>query len=599
MSGWTGRNLCVVMALALGLHTARSTLGGVRETVTLSNVDSIGALGLAGNDVRTITLAGGYTAGTVHIIGAWANPGGVGATRPSHSFVEMRQAGGVTRQVALTNVIPQVPDGTVLTSATLALDGLDPAGQWTLEFYEQVDDAPGAVDSRWTTLTFEFEDQAVVPDGADVTLCELFDLQQVARIGNEVALTCATTSWNIGTRNLIWLIQPDERHPYIGINVYRLANDRFEQIGVSWAKHGFNALSLSQCGGFCNPTPGDSLGVGCTDTYQASTNALQGGLGPRHEIDPWSGAFTYAGSTLQTGIPGGDTPITRRVRVQDADLDPAANVGAAYFFETFYVARDDVDAMNNAAWKPFAVTVQDQFAQWQFAQTSATTPPNPGFALNAWSGAQQTILAQQVPVNEFSSPDGRCLLAAKAIDQGNGTWRYEYALMNIDMDRQVGRFEVDVPFGVQVSAVGFHAPKHFESLNAPVAEGGVAIDNQSWVGVRSDTTVRWTTQTNPLRWGTVHNYWFVADRGPADGGVVLGLFRAGVVSQIGGVSDAPDAPPACVGDASGDRFVNFSDVISVLAQWGGAGPAGDADGNGLVEFTDVLVVLGNWQSPCP
>ncbi|NNF45024.1 MAG: hypothetical protein HKO59_02705 [Phycisphaerales bacterium] len=52
------------------------------------------------------------------------------------------------------------------------------------------------------------------------------------------------------------------------------------------------------------------------------------------------------------------------------------------------------------------------------------------------------------------------------------------------------------------------------------------------------------------------------------------------------------------GDLTGDGFTDFSDLLEVLANFGGSGPAGDTDCNGAVEFTDLLTVIANWN-PAP
>lgn len=62
------------------------------------------------------------------------------------------------------------------------------------------------------------------------------------------------------------------------------------------------------------------------------------------------------------------------------------------------------------------------------------------------------------------------------------------------------------------------------------------------------------------------------------------------------------APAPCVGDADNDGVVNFSDITSVLANFGltNAGPGqGDADVSGSVDFSDVTSVLANFGSDCP
>lgn len=61
---------------------------------------------------------------------------------------------------------------------------------------------------------------------------------------------------------------------------------------------------------------------------------------------------------------------------------------------------------------------------------------------------------------------------------------------------------------------------------------------------------------------------------------------------------------ACPGDTNGDGVVNFTDITTVLANFGSTGPAdclsaGDANGDGVVNFTDVTVVLANFGSTCP
>lgn len=60
-------------------------------------------------------------------------------------------------------------------------------------------------------------------------------------------------------------------------------------------------------------------------------------------------------------------------------------------------------------------------------------------------------------------------------------------------------------------------------------------------------------------------------------------------------------PPACDGDADGNSVVNFSDITSVLANFGVSGAPhipGDADGSGTVDFADITSVLANWNQPC-
>src|SRR3712207_1913853 len=54
-----------------------------------------------------------------------------------------------------------------------------------------------------------------------------------------VGIAAGTNSCNRGSSNLNWYEHPDARHPAISTNLYRLANNRIEQVGQSWVKHGF------------------------------------------------------------------------------------------------------------------------------------------------------------------------------------------------------------------------------------------------------------------------------------------------------------------------------------------------------------------------
>ena len=98
--------------------------------------------------------------------------------------------------------------------------------------------------------------------------------------GTQVGLGVGTTSCNNGTSDLDWFALPQTDHPVIPQNLYRMSggttnDDRFEQIGQSWLKHAFTALTENACGFGCNGTGGTHLGVGCSDPYGASLNASQ------------------------------------------------------------------------------------------------------------------------------------------------------------------------------------------------------------------------------------------------------------------------------------------------------------------------------------
>ena len=489
--------------------------------------------------------------------------------------------------------------------------------------------------------------------GPDVSFCQLYHLAQYGRSDDIVGLAVATTSWNVGDHDLMWRPIPYEEHPFIIMNLFRLKDDRIEQIGQSHIKHGFYALASHQCGGEpCTHEPGHApgnwLGVGCTDTYGSALNAVQSGMGPRYEVDPWTGSWEYSGSHME-GAHGHDLDITHRLQVYDADLDPKQNAGASYVVESYYVMIDDSNVMNSASWK--GVTASGSPGEeWTFDMSPAGDFPNIGFAIDAWPGAVKTILAQEVPVVEFESPDGRCVLSAKASALGGGVYRYEYAVYNVDMDRQGGSFRIPISGGTAITHIGFHAVEHHDELFNTVDSDAVSIDNAPWIAQVSEDAVTWSTATNPLRWGTLYNFRFDANAPPADTTATLGLFRLGMPKAVSGSTigphvgmidcngnEIPDAcdldcgPPGgycdvpecdgssddndngipdeceaplcgdCPTDVDGSGHTAPFDLAFLLGHWGPVTPQSlclDTDKNGVIGAFDLATVLGAW-GPCP
>jgi hypothetical protein len=282
--------------------------------------------------------------------------------------------------------------------------------------------------------------------------------------------------------------------------------------------------------------------------------------------------------------------------VHDADLVAASNPGATFYSESFYCMLDDVNAMSSAAWKEVSINeLPDGF--YSFNMSSSLTLPETGFAIDAWPDARQTVLAQEVPVQEFVSPDGRCVLGAKVTVVSPGVWHYEYALLNIDMDRQVGSFSIPLAPGTLITNIGFHAPENHDEPFNTADPDAVPIDNAPWVPVVTADAITWTTTSNPLRWYTLYNFRFDADAPPVETRVTLGMFRPGTPTEVVGFTDGPSL--ACIGDIDESGDVGVTDFLELLAAWGfNPGHPADLDFDGYVGVTDFLTLLSRW-GPCP
>jgi len=440
----------------------------------------------------------------------------------------------------------------------------------------------------------------IVANGPDVTLCQLYGLAQYSRNNAQgvSGLSVGTTSWNVGDERLMWFQSPNPDHPFITFNVYRVMNRQYDQIAQGWVKHGFFALSSSQCFdsavGPCQSTNGQWLGIGCTDTYSPGLNASKSGLGPRFEINPWTGGWSYQGSVFQTGN-APTSGVSRHMQIRDVDLDPALNPGAKYYVETYYVAKDDVCVYNNAAWKPIVPTWNG--SQWTFSMSGQTTVPRQTFHIfDARPSSVITEIAEEIPVVQFESPDGRSIVSAHAEEIGPGLWRYSYSVKNIDMDRQVDEFRVPLPSSASLQNTRFHGALHHDEPVAYV--GGPAVSNDPWTMVRDGDELVWSTTNNPIRWGTMYSFGFVTDVAPGEGDVTLGMFKNNGPASLSGVSLVPAAGEACPGDANGDGMVDLADLNLVLANFGTNGSDGDVNGDGVVDLADLNLVLANFGSGC-
>jgi len=420
------------------------------------------------------------------------------------------------------------------------------------------------------TLAVECGDIPEPGDGADATIASTNGIQQVGREGSVVALSMSSTICNVGDEPLDWRANPDPRHPFLVFNMFRLVDDRLEQIGQSWAKHGFAASQSSGvCGLPCNSDRGGDLGSGCADVYGVGTNAAQSSYGPRHEINPWTGVFTYAGSHISGGR-GGHDDVEHLLAIDDADLDPQRNPDTRYFVELYVVAHDDTEHTNSTGWQEVDITGGRPGGTWRLDFRQVVSDVGP--IHDAWEGTTDVVL----PQGELTD-DGRCYLAAKAIDMGDGTHRYTYALYNLDMDRGVQSFSVNVPVGVAVSNVGSHA-------SASDQDG---YSNAAWISSRDGSTLRWATETfaenpaaNPLRWGTLHTFWFDAAAAPVDREVRISEYNPGGAGEHVGTS---------VGPAGTSTAVSFK--------------RSDVDGNGVTEMSDAMTILsylflGGASLPC-
>ncbi len=345
---------------------------------------------------------------------------------------------------------------------------------------------------------------------------------------NIYAYSVATTSCNVGTANLAWQAN-NNNHPVIGQDLWRLHDGRFTQIGNSWLKHGFCALQdAGLCPG-CNPVFGclSFLTPGCADPYSAGLNGSQGGLGPRSEVNATTGFFPYPFG----GPPNSNAVIGRRVQVQVDDITATSFPGALYFVSGHYVAADDAafgNQANNASYRRVNVAQTGNRNLSFVGGTQQMQPP-----IQAWQDNQPTVTL----VDLQAPGDGLFILGYDVIDNGNGTWRYEYALYNMYSDRSARSFFVPVPNGASVSDIGFRDNPWHSGDERSTVDWSV---NHTQVGITWQTeTFAQNVDANACRWGQLFNFWFTCDAAPFDTTATLELFKPGTPNQLDVTVSAP------------------------------------------------------------
>ena len=396
------------------------------------------------------------------------------------------------------------------------------------------------------------------------------------------AYSVGTTACNIGTSVAEW-IDNDPRHPVISVTMWKYDDEteRLTQLGITQVKHSFASLQGSVCQP-CQPGGDFShLGVGCSDPYGPGLNGSQADLGPRTEVNPYTGFFVYP----YTGINQTGNNIFKRIQVAQSDI---ADSTATFYVEGQYVHKQEFAPgtnMNNLSYKRVNIN-QSSFNASTVGQTFREIP-----AIYAWQAHDPSVV-----INEIDVPgDGRLIVASKATDLGNGTWRYDYGVYNQNSDKSIASFTV--PLNTATANHGFNDVNYHSTVDQNV-------DPTDWAPIEGATGIVWNTQTeaeniwaNAIRWGTMYNYWFETDSPPTTGDTTIGLFKAGGDLTVSAI--IPSAATTCAADLTGEGDLNFLDVSAFLTAFGNQDPIADFTGEGDFNFLDVSVFLTAFGKGCP
>lgn len=411
--------------------------------------------------------------------------------------------------------------------------------------------------------------------GPDVVVGDLSGLSQFGSSGTQVGLAVGTDSCNFGTQNLHWFALPDNDHPVIPQNLYRMSggatnDERFEQIGQSSVKHAFTALTNNICSLGCNGVGGANLGSGCSDPYSASLNAGPS-LGSRAWINPFTGAYPRGDSATPPNTHTGHshTGVSHRIVTEMSDLNTVLNPGATYYAEAQYITPHEYtwcqsnpgqcNMYNNVSYRRYNVSGTTSFS---FSPAAATVRTKA--AISAWTGASFVDI-QPDPGN-----DGIGVVAYKVTHPSADVWHYEYAVYNQNLDRGIQMISVPVGSGVTLSNIGFHAPPQHPGWSFDGTVGNAGYSSAPWAQAQTSSAMTWSSETfaqnpnaNAIRWGTMYNFRFDSNRPPQTTTATIGFFKTGapITVQVQGPS-IPSASVSMSGRVmtSGGRGVFYAQV---------------------------------------
>ncbi len=373
--------------------------------------------------------------------------------------------------------------------------------------------------------------------GPDVTVIDLTDIGNYGSSGGFRGYSVGTNSCNVGNQPVNWCDEPggcgtltSAQHPVIAQNMYRLKSGRFDQIGMSWLKHGFlstNSTNAACQTGHpsCTPPPlgGSQLGIGCTDTYGAGLNGSTP-MGMRSEVNVTTGVFPFPYTEI---FPS--NVVEQHVKVLEVDLAAASNPGALYWVEAQYIADNDAvggNGLNNASYRAVNVTPSVPY-DLSFPVGTATIREKT--ALRAWK--VNDPLVEFVNVDIPGAIVERFEVARRVTNPSPGLWHFEYAIRNLNSDRSAQAFEIDFPDGTLFSGIGFKDIDHHSGEPYSTADWTSSVDLPTAVISWATTPFGTDLNANALRWATMYNFWFDADS-PTTGSHRLTFFKPGSPSFV-------------------------------------------------------------------
>ena len=331
----------------------------------------------------------------------------------------------------------------------------------------------------------------------------------------------------------------NDQHPFLTWNIYRISTDgQIEHIARSGVKHAFLTLNTN-----CAVNCGDNhiLGRRCGDVYSSGNNDSSSALGPRSEIVPALGIWARCGSIYDSNCDGANdnpslTSTDNRLLVPESKISDTANY--RYYYEGWYVVREDVNIYNTMGSKEFTPAYSGGL--WRSNNEQAFVS---GTVIDRWVNPANPGSGNMS--SEVVLPDGRLKVAVRTKLLGNGITRYDYAVMNLDyVSAQLETLSsLNIRMLGRAGISGFSVPATQSTVsNISVTDGSASIAD--WTFANGSNIVFTTpSQAAEIGWSSLYSFSFEANAAPVAGKVAFkgrGLANDVLVDLL--IPGAPSVP---------------------------------------------------------
>jgi hypothetical protein len=348
----------------------------------------------------------------------------------------------------------------------------------------------------------------------------------------------------------------NDQHPFLVWNLYRIdADGALRMLAASGVKHAFNTINKTcGCSDHTNNYPT------CEDSYSQYSNDIDAQttpnfLGPRDELIPAQGKWGRCESVFdkncdanQDADAGAQDDFQYRLIVPENEISAAAQPGAQFLFEYWYVVRDQANIYDAMGFRPLSFSkIPGNGAAYIWQANILTFPNNSTFAsgavINYW--VEPAAPPPGALNTEIKTSEGRARIAVRTTALGGDAYRYDYVVMNFDFARAlIDPAHASEPNLHVLSSDGFSAFTVPVSISAVISNftfnDADADASNDWIYTRDASGVHWQAPaSHPLNWGTLYRFSFTADRAPLPVDARLDVATAGSPGAYSGVTLAP------------------------------------------------------------